>query len=77
MHTFISDRDDVDGSLRSYINTLVGSAVFLSFPFLLLLLQFFDALFQHVGPEVTLEVRQLLGTGQTIFCCLLEDVLLR
>lgn len=60
----------------SYINTLVACAVFLPFPLLLLLLQLFDALLQHIWPKVTLKVRQLLGTCQTIFCRLLEDILL-
>ncbi|TNN55640.1 hypothetical protein EYF80_034156 [Liparis tanakae] len=34
-----------------------------------------DALLEDVGPEVALKVRQLLGTGETVLCSLLEDVL--
>lgn len=59
----------------THINALAGSAVFFSLPLLLLLLQFLDALFEYVGPEIPLEVGQLLGTGQTVFSGLLEDVL--
>lgn len=59
----------------SYINTLTACAVLLSFPLLFLLLQLFDALLQYIGPKVTLEVRQLFGTCQTIFCCLLKNIL--
>lgn len=58
-----------------YINTLIGSAVLLPFPLLFLLLQLFDALLQNIRPKVTLKVRQLLGTGQTVLCRLLEDIL--
>jgi len=66
----------VNGAERSHINALVGRAVLLPLPLLLLLLQLFDALLQHIGPEVSLKVRQLVGAGQTILCRLLEDVLL-
>lgn len=59
----------------SYIDALAACAVLLSFPLLFLLLQLFDALLQYIGPKVTLEVRQLFGTCQTIFCCLLENIL--
>lgn len=59
----------------SYINALIGCAVLLSFALLLFLLKLFDALLQHIGPKVTLKVRQLLGTGQAVFSRLLEDVL--
>lgn len=59
----------------SYINALIGCAVLLSFALLLFLLELFDALLQHIGPKVTLKVRQLLGTGQAVFSRLLEDVL--
>lgn len=61
--------------MYSYINALIGCAVLLSFALLLLLLELLDALLQHIGPKVTLKVRQLLGTGQTVFSRLLEDVL--
>lgn len=59
----------------SYIDTLTACAVLLSFPFFLLLLQLLDALLQYIRPEVTLKVRQLLGTCQTVFRGLLEDIL--
>lgn len=59
----------------THIGAFVGSVVLLSLPLLLLLLQLLNALLKHVGPEVALKVRQLLGARQSIFCCLLEDVL--
>lgn len=62
-------------SCQSHINALVGCAVLLPFSLLLLLLQLLDALLQHIRPKVTLKVRQLLSTGQTVLSCLLEDVL--
>lgn len=60
---------------RPYIDALVGSTVLLPFPLLLLLFQLFDALLQHIGPEIALKVRQLFGTGQAILRRLLEDIL--
>lgn len=62
-------------SYSTHICALVGGAVLLPLPLLFLLLQLLDTLLQHVGPEVALKVRQLLGTGQPVLCCLLEDVL--
>lgn len=62
-------------SYSTHICALVGGTVLLPLPLLLLLLQLLDTLLQYVGPEVTLKVWQLLGTGQPVFCCLLEDVL--
>lgn len=59
----------------THICALVGGTVLLSLPLLFLLLQLLDALLQYVGPEVTLKVWQLLGTGEPVLCCLLEDVL--
>lgn len=59
----------------THVCALVAGAVLLSLPLLLLLLQLLDALFQDVGPEVALKVRQLLGAGQPVLRSLLEDVL--
>lgn len=55
--------DHINRSQHSYINALIGSAVLLPFPLLLLLFQLFDALLQNIRPEVTLKVRQLLGAS--------------
>lgn len=62
-------------SLKTNINTLIGRAVLLPLPFLLFLLQFFDTLFKHIGPEITLKIGQFFGAGETILCCLFEYVL--
>ncbi len=62
-------------SYSTHICALIGGAVLLPLSLLLLLLQLLDTLFQYVGPEVALKVWQLLGTGQSVLCRLLEDVL--
>lgn len=59
----------------TYICAFIGGIVFLSLPLLFLLLQLLDALLKYIGPEVTFKVWKLLGTSQTVLCCLLEDVL--
>lgn len=59
----------------THIGAFIGSVVLLSLPLLLLLLQLLNTLLKHVGPEVTLKVRQLLGARESIFRGLLEDVL--
>lgn len=61
----------------THLCCFTGCSAFFLLPFLLLLLQLFNAFFQHVGPEITFKVRQLLGTRQPVFSCLFEDVLLR
>ena len=61
--------------LSTYICALVGGTVLLPLPLFFLLLQLLDTLLQYIGPEVALEVRQLLGTCQSVLCRLLEDVL--
>lgn len=63
------------GPCSTHICALIRGAVLLPLPLLLLLFQFLDALLQDVRPEVALKVWQLLGTGQPVFCCLLENVL--
>lgn len=60
---------------HTYIGTLIAGTVLLPLPLLLLLLQLLDTLLQDVGPEVALEVRQLLGAGQAVLRCLFEDIL--
>lgn len=62
-------------SYSTHICALIRGTVLLPLPLLLLLLQLLDALLQYVGPEVALKVWQLLGAGQPVLCCLLEDVL--
>lgn len=69
-----SDPESND-SYSTHICALIGGTVLLPLPLLLLLLQLLDALLQHVGPKVALKVWQLLGTSQTVLCCLFEDVL--
>lgn len=67
--------DEILDSYSTHVCALIGGTVLLPLPLLLLLLQLLDALLQHVGPEVALKVRQLLGAGQPVLCGLLEDVL--
>lgn len=57
------------------IGALIGGAVLLPLSLLFLLLKLLDTLLQDIGPEVTLKIWQLLGTGQPVLCCLLENVL--
>lgn len=59
----------------THLGCLGGGCVLLLLSLLLLLLQFLDALLQYIRPKVSLKVRQFVGTGQPIFCCLLENVL--
>lgn len=61
----------------THLCCFTSCSAFFLLPFLLLLLQLFNAFFQHIGPEITFKVRQLLGTRQPVFSCLFEDVLLR
>lgn len=59
----------------THVSAFIGSVVLLPLSLLLFLLQLLNTLLKHIGPEVTLKVRQLLGARQSIFSCLLEDVL--
>lgn len=61
----------------THLCRLTRGRVLLLLPLLLLLLELLDALLQYIRPKVTLKVRQLIGTGQPVFCCLLENVLNR
>lgn len=58
-----------------HLRGLAGRGALLLLPLLFLLLQLLNALLQYVGPEVTLKVGQLLGTGEPVFSCLFEDIL--
>jgi len=59
----------------TYINAFTGGVVLLSLPFFLLLFQLFNTFLQHIRPEIAFKIWELLCTGQTILCCLLENVL--
>lgn len=59
----------------THLRCLTSCRTFLLLPLLLLLLQLLNAFFQHIGPEITFKVRQLLGTRQSVLSCLFEDVL--
>lgn len=59
----------------TYINAFTRGVVLLSLPFFLLLFQLFNTFLQHIRPKITFKIWELLRTGQTILCCLLENVL--
>lgn len=60
----------------THLCCFTSCSAFFLLPFLLLLLQLFNAFLQHIGPEITFKVRQLLGTCQPVLSRLFEDVLL-
>ena len=68
-------KNHTDFNNPTYLCCLRGGCALLLLPFLLLLLQLFNALFKHIRPKITFKVWQLIGTGQPVFCCLLENIL--